>query len=472
MAAALGQISSFGAEFCVGFMKSPTSTRSFNALIGTNSFSVVNFIVQHSETEIVHHQTSRDSPYRLQFDSGGVSVDSNSFANRNKGICVLTNESTELFVIVYVHLSTETVSASYLALPFQEVLIDLYYEYYVLSTASSDDKKYSGFLLVGLRNNTVISIHPSIPLNIIEDAQKESDNNIEVLPGQSHTVILHRRQTLYISKDGGADVTGTRIVSDKPLTVISGHESGSVPNDGTLEPMAQQIPPTQLWGQRFMIVPFKGDLGQIIKIISSANNTEIVYNCYKFHNKTMLNAGGIHQFFVTFDDYCYIEANSSVLVGQFHYSSDENTKGDTTMILVASFDQYLNDFTFWTLNTSTASDQMTHYISVVVPSEHFNHTTTSILYDGSPIENEWKPIFNLNNKTIIGYGCAVEVSRGQHQVSHTDPTCRLFVTVYAFTETSISPRAYGYPVGMFFSTSRGKELFKSVAPALSLFLMF
>ena len=53
-------------------------------------------------------------------------------------------------------------------------------------------------------------------------------------------------------------VTDLRIdlVIDVSLTAISGHEPGSVPSNGTLEPMAQQIPPTQLWGDTFLIVPF------------------------------------------------------------------------------------------------------------------------------------------------------------------------------------------------------------------------
>ena len=426
---------------------------SFNVLVCTNNSSSVSFTVEYpsEQNNTVHHQTSRNSPYRLKFTvfDASVSVDSGSFVDRNKGICISTNESTELFLIVYLWLNPVAI-ASYLSLPYQEILADQY-EYYILSTVSSDKKKHSGFLLVGLRDNTTISTYPSIPLNITEDTQNEASNNFEVLPGQSHTVILHRRQTLYIGKDGGTDVTGTKIVSDKPLTVISGHESGSVPNDGTLEPMAQQIPPTQLWGQRFMIVPLLGHtLGQIIKVLSSTDNTEISYNCYKFSNRTVLAPrGDVHEFFVPFDEYCYIEANSSVLVGQFPYSPKGNSDGDASMILVASVDQYSNNFTFWTLNKTNGNAKITHYISIIVPMQYYSNGT-DINYDGSIIESEWKPILDIRNKTV-GYGYRAEVSEGQHQVSHTDPAGRLSIMVYGFT----TGHAYGYTAGIQFSPNKG-----------------
>ena len=452
----LGRISNYGVDFCVGFMKNPyinsVPSLSFNVLVGTNNSSSVSFTVEYpsEQNNTVHHQTSRNSPYRLKFTvfDASVSVDSGSFVDRNKGICVSTNESTELFLIVYLWLNPVAI-ASYLSLPYQEILADQY-QYYILSTMSSDKTKHSGFLLVGLRDNTSISIYPSIPLNISEDTQNETSNNVEVLPGQSRTVILHRRQTLYIGKDGGADVTGTRIVSDKPLTVISGHEAGSVPNDGTLEPMAQQIPPTQLWEQRFMIVPLLGHtLGQMIKVLSSADNTEVIYNCYKFSNRTLLSAGGVHEFFIPFDEYCYIEANSSVLVGQFPYSPKGNSDGDTTMILVASVDQYSSNFTFWTLNKTNGNAKITHYINIIVPMQYYSNGT-DVIYDGSTIESEWKPILDIRNKTV-GYGYRAEVSEGQHQVSHTDPAGHLSIMVYGFT----TGHAYGYTAGIQFSPNRG-----------------
>ena len=361
----------------------------------------------------------------------------------------IESTSAPLFVTAYTRLSNDA-TASFLALPYQEIVGEQY-EYYAMSVAGSSSAYYSGVVLTAYKNSSSITMYPSISISIPDNTQDINSVNIKIGPGEHHTVILHRRNTLYIGKNGGADVTGTRIVSDKPLSVISGHEAGSIPNNGTLEPMAQQIPPTQLWGDRFMIVPLGGhQMGQIIKVLSSVHNTAVTYNCHQFNNSTVLDeAGSVHQFFVPYNVYCYIEANNSVLVGQFPYSPNGNTDGDTTMILVASTDQYYsNKITFWTLNSSSSSNNgINHHISITVPVEHYNINT--ILYDGEAIDsNCWRPIYGLYNETV-GYGCSLSVTAGHHTVSITNG--RLFVMVYGFK----IGRAYGYPAGIQFSPNRG-----------------
>ncbi len=448
-----------GKEFCTAVMVLPDSSFLPYILVATNSSIPVNFSIEYSrfqgETMITHtsyHQTVADIPYSvaLGFDSV-FNVQSDSYSDRNKGLCFSTTKQNEMIYLIPYLYHNGIASASYLALPYQEMLTDTGYQYYVLSTSSSSSEYSSGFLLVGLRANTSVTIYPSLPLNITRDAQDINATDIAIGPGENHTVILHRRQTLYIGKDGGADVTGTRIVSDKPLTVISGHEAGSVPNDGTLEPMAQQIPPTQLWGDRFMIVPLGGhQMGQIIKVLSSVDNTAVTYNCHQFNNSIVLDkAGSVHQFFVPYNVCCYIEANSSVLVGQFPYSPNGNTDGDTTMILVASTDQYYsNEITFWTLNSSSSNNGNHHHISISVPVEHYSINT--LLYDGEAIDsNCWRPIYSLYNETV-GYWCSLSVTAGHHNVSITNG--RLFVMVYGFG----TGRAYGYPTGIQFPPNRGK----------------
>ena len=446
-----------GREFCTAVTMLPSNSFFSKMLVGTHSSTPVNFSMEYSSedyitktvvTHTAYHQTVANQSYNVDF--GSITVQSDSYSDRNKGLCFsTTNMNKTIYMIPYLY--SGGASASYLALPYQEMLTDTGYQYYVLSTNSSSTEYNSGFLLVGLRADTSITIYPSLPLNITNDTQDISSVDIVIGPGESHTVILHRRQNIYIGRNvGGADVTGTRIVSDKPLTVISGHEAGSVPNDGTLEPMAQQIPPTQLWGDRFMIVPLDGyQMGQIIKVLSSVHNTAVTYNCHQFNNSVVLDkAGSVHQFFVPYNVYCYIEANNSVLVGQFPYSPDGNSYGDTTMILVASIDQYYsNEITFWTLNSYNNYNDMHHHISITVPVEHYNINT--ILYNGETIDNNcWRPVYGLYNETV-GYGCSLSVTAKHHNVSITNG--RLFVMVYGFG----TGRAYGYPAGIQFSPNKG-----------------
>ena len=429
-----------GKEFCFGYMKTAIGSIDFIAIIETDSLSQVSFNIEYPLGNISHN-TTKHNQYRLAFtyDISFVETKTSLYADRQKGICITTNSNETLFVAVYLDLDGAT--SSYLALPYQEILTNEY-EYYALSTSSSNDKYYSGLLLVGFRDNTTVVIYPSTNVTIPQDTQNQTSINQLIQPGENHTITLHRRQTLFIGKDQGDDITGTRIVSDKPLTVISGHEAGSVPSDGTLEPIAQQIPPTQLWGDTFLIVPFAGhDEGQYIKVLTSKDNTQVTYNCMDYNSVHIQNAGKVHQFFVSSDTYCYLEANNSVLVGQFAASPSDNTDGDTTMVLVASLDQYSNSFLFLTLNGTN----LNHYISISVPIEYFN--PDDILYDGELIDVEWTAIYDGENNTI-GYGCSFEVSQAIHTV---DSKGRLFVMVYGFHAL----RAYAYAAGYMFSPEGG-----------------
>ena len=419
----------------------------FFIIISSSSDTSVDITIE-LDTSVFIRQTDTSRPYRLYLFNANADVRDSSYEYRNLGICVTSNSlvSVSAFLSVF-----DKPSSSLLALPYQEILDDQY-EYYTLSIPSTIDEYLSGFLLVAFKPNTYITIYPSVPLSIPQDAQDQNSDNIMVLPGENHTVILHRRQTLYISKNGGADITGTRIVSDKPLTVISGHEAGSAHN-GTLEPVAQQIPPTQLWGNRFMIAPFNASTeGSVIKILAAKDNTRIQYECGGVSKVLFIaSKGDNNQFIVPLNAHCYIEANNSVLVGQFRYSTGVDV-GDTVMILVPSIDQYSNDILFSTHNTTASSSSIIdHYITIIVPVEYYK--PNAIYYDDMPIESsEWTPIYY--NNQIKGYGSSFEIvpTLKQHRVHRIDTGAYFFVIAYGF---SIN-RAYGYPVGLIMPTAKSE----------------
>ena len=63
-----------------------------------------------------------------------------------------------------------------------------------------------------------------------------------------YTVTLHALQTLLI-KVVYLDLSGTKIVSNYPLTVIGGHQCATVPVlYFYCDPIATQVPPTINWG--------------------------------------------------------------------------------------------------------------------------------------------------------------------------------------------------------------------------------
>ena len=157
----------------------------------------------------------------------------------------------------------------------------------------------SEFLLVGCEDDTTITITPTTSVSIPTDVQSSSSPLQSVASGSDHQITLNQMQTLLIGKSS-SDLTGSKIVSNKPLTVVSGHECGNVPSTQTYcEHLAEHIPPTSTWGQEFLLVPFGGrNVGQYYKIVSSQSSTTVVRRCNSVTStQTLTSAGNSFTFF-------------------------------------------------------------------------------------------------------------------------------------------------------------------------------
>ncbi|OWF43617.1 IgGFc-binding protein-like [Mizuhopecten yessoensis] len=102
------------------------------------------------------------------------------------------------------------------------------------------------------------------------------------VPGQYHregdtiTVVLDKLDTFYIETTTSIqDLTGTRIVSNKPVAVISGnvcsHEEGC-------NHLNEYLPPVSKWGSRFIVPPIMRSTSGIIRIVPSVNSTSVIVN--------------------------------------------------------------------------------------------------------------------------------------------------------------------------------------------------
>ena len=159
-------------------------------------------------------------------------------------------------------------------------------------------------------------------------------------------------QTLLIGKSS-TDLTGSRIVSNKPLTVISGHECGNVLSGSPCEHLTEQIPPSTTWGRKFLLVPFGGrNNGQYYKVVSSQANTTVVRTCNSvFTTKTLSIAGSSFTFFTSSDTYCFMVSNKPLLVSQLGIAKQFSIGGPIIFIL-PSLDQYTNRYSFFSLKIS------------------------------------------------------------------------------------------------------------------------
>ena len=417
----------YGQEFYIGFLSSISggSFTNLEIVVGTPDTSA-EFLVESSNGVIHQGTVTRNAPVAI--DPGHeFQVLSGDFIDRLRGLRIYSTGNESIYALAKNSLDFVNLGA-YLAYPCQTFETESVYEYFAISVNSTAGP--SQFLLVGCENDTKITVVPTKMISIPQDPQNQHSNSTNIEPGAtSHQFTLHTLQTLLISSED--DMTGTKITSNKPLTVISGHQCATVPSTGTgCEPLTVQVPPTFTWGTEFLLSPFAGV--QTFRAVTSENNTSFRVVC-----GTMLS---LFQENVVFqhltDKHCYLETSKPVLLTQVAI-------GDPAIALISAIDQYIHETEFFSLPTDEFTDQ---YISVTVAVEHYN--PTAILLDGTTINCQWQGIYNGTSAAdIIGYGCnttvsSVSGSHTRHTVTHSNPDGLISVHAYGFNEFPAQGYAY------------------------------
>ena len=154
--------------------------------------------------------------------------------------------------------------------------------------------------------------------------------DILVTKGRSHTITLHEGQTLLLGKGNGSDISGTHFVSNKPMTVITGHECGSTPEMIELSYLSSSTTTSssnynmgyKIYFNQFHVPSYETmeTYRSYVKIVTSDPNTSVTIYCNGTRNTTRYStngAVGIYQYNIT--DYCYLEGDKPICV--LHVSS-------------------------------------------------------------------------------------------------------------------------------------------------------
>ena len=374
-----------------------------------------------------------------------LQVTDSDFPNRMKGIRVRAANENPIYVLVdfmyndFGSLRSIIGYGSYFVHPNNEFPTEGDYVYFAVSfdyTANKTDRK-SSVLIIGNHNETSISITPTQNVSLPADAQSDS-SLIEVLAGTTHNVTLNSFQTLGFS--AVLDLTGTKIVSDKPLTVITGHQCAQIPHDtGFCEPLYIHLPPTFNWGRIFLLAPFGGRTAdQYYKVVTSVDSTTIDYRCGNNASVSWQcpTAGTGRVLSFPSDSYCYLSSSSPVFVVHAAPGFLSDGLGDPAIAIVTPTAGHAKNANFLNL----ASYFPNNLITVTAQAEHFN--SSQILLDGNPLACDWNAILNTFNNVIVGYGCTCNVSSGTHLITHSGEAGVLSVVAYGWNSAPSLGYAY------------------------------
>ncbi len=276
------------------------------------------------------------------------------------------------------------------------------------------------FAIVGTQNDTTVSIVPSV-VTLGHDS------------GFPFTIKLQQGETYQLRNTEGApqDLTGTIILSDKPISVFGGHMCANVrsPNPAFGDYLVEHLIPVIRWGVDYMAFPLATRTGDTYRVLAAFDGTLIFVNGV---NVATLNRGEFYETARAFP--IRILSSRPVQVFQYANSSDFDlvANADPFMLQVPHKSLYTTQNRFCVPSGFTSS-----YVNVIAPGALA--LAGLVTLDGAAI-----PAASFTAIAASGYsGASVFVTPGVHTVLAPQP---VGVTLYGWSLYE----SYGWPVCFFF----------------------
>ena len=368
------------------------------------------------------------------------SIEVSSVYHQINGIYLTTSDKV---TVIGQNLDNHT-SDSFFVLPLIELSDEyVYYGITLRRTVVSSQHINNSILIVGTENNTMMKLTVTQSVNI-----GVGNTVTTLIPGIQYSFVLNRLQTVYIGSP--EDLSGTKIVTNKPVSVFSGNGCGYVPRDvRACSHLIEQIPPTTLWGKVYYIVPLASKSAYTVKILAAYNSTIVHVYCNNTMESYTINEGEFIIRTSQTNEYCAIYSNKEVLVVQLsHGGGEDNRYGDPMMTLVPATNQYLNKFDFSTIRNPLESG-FNHYVNIIVKEQYYQPNMIYLIAGGvnrSLVTQQWVPI-QVNN-IIEAYATQVNILEGVTHIFHTDTSAEMMTIVYGFNTAD----AYGHVGGLYLST--------------------
>ena len=343
-------------------------------------------------------------------------------------------------------------------------------DYLVMTREQSFDRLRGYLTVVGINDEpTTVTVTVSAPT---------SSGPVGDIPaleaGESYTVTLNAFDVLSLQTGSpGADLTGSKVTSDRPIVVFGGSEAANVPNtnhcvdidprsnqgvcayDGETvcsnnydcnnaffnvccaDHLEQQLFPTTTWGNYYVATKSfdRGLEKDYWRILASQDNTK-VETVPEIAEIPTLNAGEWYEFGSR--EHFEIVSDKPISVGQFlagEHAPEPNVRGglepgdastgDPAFILAVPTAQFRSDFVF------LAPDKYAFdYVSVIAP------ISAQVFFDDIPVES-WEPV----GESLMWQVARFPIGDGVHLLISDEP---VGVIVYGYDEYV----SYGYPGGL------------------------
>ena len=394
-----------------------------------------------------------EAPVAGFYHSGVVDGNNDTIVNLPFSVAVFRNDRDYKGVYLRTDSNTVTVigqnvvsqySETFLILPYKRSNVLTEYVYYGMSVPGYHSSYQGAILIVGTEDNTTMK------LTVTQTATTNFGNTLYT--GREYSFVINRLQTFYIrSSSYTSDLTGTKIVTNKQVSVFSGHELTQIPQSTCCNnALIEQVPPVTSWGRVFYTMPLATRRYYIIKMLASHHSTKIDLYCNNFKYSYALNEKQYSTRTLSQSEYCVIQSNKPILVAQLSRGGydERDYIGDPILMMIPDVLQFSNRFSITTIRNPSRSGYR-HYVNIIVLAQYYQPDMIHLISGGRNISlntQRWSPI--RVEHTIEAYTTQVTLSEGVAEITHTNIDGLMAVTMYGVT----SYESYGHPGRLGYAT--------------------
>ncbi len=207
------------------------------------------------------------------------------------------------------------------------------------------------FLILANENYTNVEI--TVTAETFRGALKDSTIKVRLNKGESYLVKSKYTHGVH----GVHDLSGSRIVSDRPVGVVSGHMRTSIQQQSeanqltSKDHIVEMLPPTNTWGKEYLTVPFGNGIRSMFKVVAKDTIDLSIVNDNNTNNIYMLP--GEVWTFDNIESPTYWSANGKFLITQFmakYVVTPETHLYDPSMVVIPALDKMVSKTTYFGSN--------------------------------------------------------------------------------------------------------------------------
>ena len=296
--------------------------------------------------------------------------------------------------------------------------------------------------------NNLLNLHPSLMTVTASENQTAvtitSKGNTVALPGGlppfqanvPQTIMLDAGDVIQLGTLDG-DMSGSHVVSDKPVQVIGGHYCANIPdNAGYCDHLEDLMLSNDALGAEYIVnapavVTIPNGKVQMVRIVAVEGATQLTYDPPQAGAPTSIGAAGEWVQITDTNTSFKITADNKIMVAQFMEGSTvAGGTGDPGMALAVPIDQFRSEYLF-----HAPTNYETNYVDITAP------MGSTVTLDGAaipPLQPIGSTGWGLSRVTPLGDG---PLNDGNHRIMGDQG---FGISVYGYgMDTS-----YWYPGGL------------------------